>query len=76
MSHYYLNQVSEYNCRVYLKGTAVFTDIPFLLKKSMKKENIEENKAMTMENITDIHFSLPNKIHKKVVAMKTSFEER
>lgn len=74
MSQYYLNQVSEYDCRVYLKGTGFLSKIPVLLKKTMKKEGIEENKVMTMENITDIHFELPDKIHKKVIAMKTSFE--
>ena len=48
MSQYYLNQVSEYDSRVYLKGTSVFLGIPFLMKKTLKKEGIEENIAMTM----------------------------
>ncbi|MBE9468376.1 MAG: carboxypeptidase-like regulatory domain-containing protein [Bacteroidetes bacterium] len=73
MSQYYLKQVSYYDCRVYLKGTAFFNNIPFLLTKILKKEGIEEGKSYTLENITDIHYDIPNGIQKKIVAMKSSF---
>ena len=73
MSQYYLHQVSSYDCRVYLKGSYFFKDIPFLLKHMLKKEDIEEGKSYTLENITDIHFELPHIYQRKVVAMKSSF---
>ncbi|MCK5823082.1 MAG: carboxypeptidase-like regulatory domain-containing protein, partial [Bacteroidales bacterium] len=74
MSRYYLHQFSSYDCRVYLKGTAFFNNIPFLLKKTLRKEGLEEGKSYTLENITDIHYDILNGIRKKVVAMKSSFK--
>jgi len=74
MSYYYLNQVEEYDCRVYLKGSGKFDNIPKLMKKTMKKEGIEEGKVMIMENISDLNFKLPNIIEQNVLSMRSTIE--
>lgn len=75
MAPYYSDQVSEYQCQVYLKGTGVFTHIPRLLKKQMEKEGLEKNKPFVMETISDIAFKLPDETKQKVVAMRSSGDD-
>lgn len=72
MSYYYLNQIEEYNCRIYLKGTGKFISIPRLLKKTFKKEGIEEGGSIVMENITDLHFTLPDIIEENTISMRST----
>jgi len=74
MSYYYLNQVEEYDCRVYIKGSGKFENIPRLMKKTLKKEGIEEGKVMIMENITDLNFKLPDIIEQNVISMRSTIE--
>ena len=72
MSYYYLNQVEEYNCRIYLKGTGKFVSIPRLMKKTLKKEGIEEGGSIVMENITDLHFTLPDVVEENTISMRST----
>lgn len=72
LSEYYLNQVEEYNCRVYLKGSGVADKVPGLLKRTLEKEGFEQGKYYVTENITDIHFELPDKINEKVISLRSS----
>lgn len=74
MSYYYLNQVEEYDCRIYIKGSGKFGDIPRLMKKTLKKEGIEEGKVMIMENITDLHFELPDIVEQNTISMRNTME--
>jgi hypothetical protein len=74
MSYYYLNQVEEYNCRIYMKGSGKFESIPRLMKKKMKKEGLEAGKMMIMENITDLHFKLPDIIEQNTISMRSTME--
>ncbi|MFC2151300.1 DUF5686 and carboxypeptidase regulatory-like domain-containing protein [Bacteroidota bacterium] len=74
MSYYYLNQVEEYDCRIYMKGSGKFENIPRLMKKTMKKEGLEEGKVMIMENITDLNFKLPDIIEQNTISMRSTME--
>ncbi|MFC2096359.1 DUF5686 and carboxypeptidase regulatory-like domain-containing protein [Bacteroidota bacterium] len=74
MSYYYLNQVEEYDCRVYMKGSGKFENIPRLMKKTMKKEGLEEGKVMIMENISDLNFKLPDIIEQNTISMRSTME--
>jgi hypothetical protein len=74
MSYYYLNQVEEYDCRVYLKGSGKFDNIPRLMKKTLKKEGLEEGKVMIMESISDLNFQLPDIIEQNVLSMRSTIE--
>ncbi len=74
MSYYYLNQVEEYWCRIYLKGSGKVEEIPRLLKKTLEKEGIEKGKPIVIENITDVHFKLPDILEENTVSFRSSFE--
>ncbi|MFP4025672.1 MAG: DUF5686 and carboxypeptidase regulatory-like domain-containing protein [Thiohalospira sp.] len=74
MSYYYLNQVEEYRCRIYLKGSGKAIEIPRLLKKTLKKEGIEEGKPIVIENITDLHFKLPDIVEENTISMRSTME--
>ncbi len=74
MSYYYLNQVEEYDCRVYIKGSGKFENIPRLMKKTLKKEGLEEGKVMIMESITDLNFKLPDIVEQNVLSMRSTIE--
>ncbi len=74
MSYYYLNQVEEYHCRIYLKGSGKAEEIPRLLKKTLKKEGIEEGKPIVIENITNLHFQLPDIVEENTISMRSSIE--
>ena len=69
MAPYYTNQVSEYNCQLYLKGSGVMYKFPKFLKKEMEKEGIEKDKPFVMESLNKIHFELPDKLDQEVIAM-------
>ena len=72
MAQYYKNQVSQYKCRVYLKGTGIIDQIPGLLKGRLKKEGIEEGETFITENISNIHFELPNEVKQEVISVRSN----
>ncbi len=72
LSQYYLNQVSEYSSRVYLKGTGVLTRIPALLRRQMEQEGIEQDRYFVTETLSEIHFSLPDNVETKVLSARSS----
>lgn len=74
MSYYYLNQVEDYTCRIYLKGSGKVLEIPKLLEKTLKKEGIEEGKPIVIENITDLHFKLPDIVEQNTISMRSTME--
>lgn len=75
MAPYYRDQVSAYKCRVYLKGTGMFTKIPRILKKQLEKEGMEKDKAFVMETMSDVEFKLPKEVRQKVIAMRSSGQD-
>lgn len=72
MGEYYTKQVSEYRNTVYLKGTGKINKVPGLLKKKLEKEGIAPNKTFVTENISKIHFELPDKIQEEVISIRSS----
>jgi hypothetical protein len=72
LAPYYQKQVSKYSCKVYLKGSGVFENIPFLFKKQLKKEGMKEDEPFVMETVSKIDFELPDKMKQQVLAMRSS----
>ncbi|MFV0291148.1 MAG: DUF5686 and carboxypeptidase regulatory-like domain-containing protein [Mangrovibacterium sp.] len=69
---YYREQVGEYDCKVYLKGSGHMYKIPFFFRKKMKEEGIELNRTYSSESISKIHFEQPDQITHEVEAVRTS----
>jgi hypothetical protein len=74
MGDYYTKQVSEYDNTVYLKGSGKITSVPRLFKKKLAEDGITKNKTFVTENISKIHFELPNKIEEEVISVRSSQE--
>ena len=72
MGEYYTKQVSDYTTQVYLKGSGKVTSVPRLFKNKLAKEGITVNKTFVTENISKIHFQLPNKIEEEVLSVRSS----
>ncbi len=72
MSQYYLNQVSAYSARVYLKGSGVITSMPAIVRRQMEREGVTEGRYFVTETISDIHFELPDRIRTEVISIRSS----
>ncbi|MFW5707723.1 MAG: DUF5686 and carboxypeptidase regulatory-like domain-containing protein [Bacteroidota bacterium] len=72
MSQYYLNQVSEYSCRVYLKGTGVLTRVPALLRRQLEREGVEQDRYFVTETLSEVQFSLPQAVETRVLSTRSS----
>ncbi len=75
MSQYYKSQVSEYSAGIYLKGSGVVKNIPFLLRNQLKKDGIEQGKYFVTETISDIQFKLDEPLQTKVISTQSSGDE-
>ena len=72
MSQYYLNQVSAYSSRVYLKGSGVIRSMPALMRRQLEQDGVEEDRYFVTETISDIHFELPDRIRTEVISLRSS----
>lgn len=72
MSQYYLNQVSEYSCRVYLKGSGVIKQMPSLMRRQLEREGVEEGRYFVTETISNVFFELPDRIRTEVISLRSS----
>ncbi len=72
MSQYYLNQISEYTARVYLKGSGVVNSMPSLFRRQMEREGIQQERYFVIETISDIHFELPDRVRTEVISLRSS----
>ncbi len=75
MSQYYLNQVSEYNCRVYLKGSGVLTKIPAMLRRQFEREGVEQDRYFVTETISEVQYSMPNQVQTRVISTRSSGDD-
>jgi len=75
MAPYYTNQVSEYDCKLYLKGTGIIYKIPRLFKKRLEKEGVEKDKPFVLESLNKIHFELPDNLKQEVIAMHSTGDD-
>ncbi|MHC2990135.1 membrane receptor RagA [Pontibacter sp. HJ8] len=73
---YHLLQYDSYKMKVYVKGTGELTNAPFFLKKKLKEEGVKLNEAYTLESVSEIKFSQPNKLEEKVISIRTSGDNK
>ena len=72
LSQYYLNQVSEYTCQVYLKGSGVLTRIPALMRRQFEREGVEQDRYFVTETISEVRFRLPSTTETRVLSTRSS----
>lgn len=73
---YYKRQILAYQAKVYLKGTGKVDKVPYLLKSTLKEQNIIEGHTMLTESFNELSFSQPATYKEKVIAIKSSFNSK
>ena len=73
-SKYHLQQLDRYSARVYTKGTGKLTDTPFLFRRQLEKEGVEEGRVFISESVSDVEYIRPNTYNEKVISIRTSGE--
>lgn len=72
LAPYYRAQVSAYTCKVYLKGNGEVEEIPFFMRKALRKEGFKEGEPIVYETLSKISFELPDVLKQEVIAMRSS----
>ncbi|MFN2394563.1 MAG: DUF5686 and carboxypeptidase regulatory-like domain-containing protein [Bacteroidales bacterium] len=75
MSQYYLNQVSEYSCKVYLKGSGVLTKIPTILRRQFEREGVEQDRYFVTETLSEVDYRMPNQVQTRVISTRSSGDD-
>lgn len=68
-SKYHLQQLDSYNATVYMKGTGRLVKAPFWIRRQLKKEGIDANRAFTSESVSEISYKRPNTYTEKVISV-------
>lgn len=71
---YYYRQVLAYQAKVYIKGSGKVDKIPFLLKGTLRDQNIEEGVTMLTESVNELSFSQPSTYKERVISLKSSYK--
>lgn len=67
-------QVRGYTAKVYSRSTALPTKIPYLVEKRLKKEGVQEGKAIINESVAEIKYRRPNSYSQKIVSTRNSLD--
>lgn len=72
---FHTNQLNSYQAQVYMKGSGRLIDVPFFLRKTMKKEGIDSTFAFTSESVSEISYERPNTYNEKVISIYTNGDD-
>ncbi|MEQ8924184.1 MAG: DUF5686 and carboxypeptidase regulatory-like domain-containing protein [Fulvivirga sp.] len=75
-SKYHLQQIDSYTCKVYMKGTGELTDTPFLFRKTLEKEGVEEGKLFISESVSEVEYIRPNTYNENVISIRSSGDDQ
>jgi len=67
-------QVRGYTARVYSRSTALPTKIPFLVERRLKKEGVQEGKAILNESVAEIKYTRPNTYNQRITSTRNSLD--
>jgi len=73
-SRFHQLQVRSYTAKVYARSTAIPTKIPFLVEKRLKKEGVQEGKAILNESVSEIKYRRPNTFNQRVISTRNSLD--
>ncbi|MBL0742131.1 DUF5686 and carboxypeptidase regulatory-like domain-containing protein [Chryseolinea lacunae] len=68
---YHTQEVDMYSARVYIKGTGVLKDYPWLAKRALAKEGIKKGSVYVTESVSDIKYTRPKKFEEKVISIRS-----
>ena len=67
-------QVRSYTAKAYTRATGLPTKIPFLLERRLKKEGVEEGKAILNESVSEISYRRPASYKERVLSTRNSLD--
>lgn len=67
-------QVRGYTAKVYSRSTAIPTKIPYLVERRLKKEGIQEGKAILNESVAEIKYRRPNTYSQHIISTRNSLD--
>lgn len=73
-SRFHQLQVRSYTARVYARSTALPTKIPYLVEKRLRKEGVQEGKAILNESVSEIKYRRPNTFNQKIISTRNSLD--
>jgi len=66
---YHLQQLDSYDATVYMKGTGRLVKAPFWIRRTLKKEGIDPDKAFTSESVSEVSYKRPNTYTENVISV-------
>jgi hypothetical protein len=67
-------QLRGYTAKVYSRSTALPTKIPYLVERRLKKEGIQEGKAIINESVAEIKYRRPSSYTQRIVSTRNSLD--
>ena len=67
-------QVRAYTAKVYSRSTALPTKIPYLVERRLKKEGVQEGKAIINESVAEILYRRPNNFKQHIISTRNSLD--
>ncbi|MCF2493773.1 DUF5686 and carboxypeptidase regulatory-like domain-containing protein [Dyadobacter chenhuakuii] len=67
-------QLRGYTAKVYSRSTALPTKIPYLVEKRLKKEGVQEGKAILNESVAEIKYRRPASYTQKIISTRNSLD--
>jgi len=65
-------EVDSWSARTYVKGSFRVIDVPFLLRNTLKKNNIQLGTTYVLESINEISFRQPNVVKEKAISIRSN----
>ncbi len=75
LAPYFQHQIKTYTAMIYLKGGFDLAKVPFLLRKQLKEEGIEQGKTYVAESVNEIKFTAPNNYEHKQISKRSTFPD-
>jgi len=74
LAKYHLNEVSNYNAEIYIKGTAYIEKLPRAIARRIEVNEfkVEEDEAYMLESLNEVQFTAPDKYEMRVIASQNT----
>jgi hypothetical protein len=72
MARFHSLEVDSWSARTYVKGSFRVVDVPFLLERPLKKNNIQVGTTYVLESINDLSFRQPDVVKEKAISIRSN----
>ena len=74
LANYHLNEVLNYDAEIYIKGTAIFNNLPRAIAKRIEVNDVKvkEDEVYMLESLNEVKFTAPDQYDMKVIASQNT----